>query len=87
MEEVLHRFQSGNRQSAMDLTLTEIGRENMVRIGEIADEIRSQETAAYNRVRQVGTRVRFWSHIGITVLVLTGRGGGIRGIAAQWRAF
>jgi signal transduction histidine kinase len=72
MEEVLHRFQSGNRHSAMDLTLTEIGRENMVRIGEIADEIRSQETAAYNRVRQVGTLVRFWSHIGITVLVLLG---------------
>jgi len=72
MEEVLHRFQSGNRQSAMDLTLTEIGRENMVRIGEIADEIRSQETAAYNGVRQVGRLVRFWSRIGITALVLLG---------------
>jgi len=72
MEEVLHRFQSGNRQSAMDLTLTEIGRENMVRIGEIADEIRSQETAAYDGVRQVGRIVRFWTRIGITALVLLG---------------
>ena len=72
MEEVLRRFQSGNRQSAMDLTLTEIGRENMVRISEIADEIRSQETSAYNHVQQLRERVRFWNRIGITGLVLLG---------------
>ena len=72
MEEVLRRFQSGNRQSAMDLTLTEIGRENMVRISEIVDEIRSQETAAYNHVQQLRGRVRFWNRIGITGLVLLG---------------
>jgi signal transduction histidine kinase len=72
MEEVLHRFQSGNSQSAMDLTLTDIGRESMVRIGEIADGIRGQETAAYNGVRQVGKLVRFWSRIGIMAVVLLG---------------
>lgn len=72
MEEVLHRFRSGNRQSAMDLTLTGIGRENMVRVGEIADEIRSQETAAYNRVSQMRGRVRFWNRMGITAMVLLG---------------
>ncbi len=70
MEEVLHRFQSGNRQGALDLTLTEIGRENMVRIGEIADGIRIQETAAYIRVDQLRGRVRFWSRIGIMAMVL-----------------
>ena len=72
MEEVLRRFQAGNRQSAVELTLTEIGRENMVRISEIADEIRSQETAAYNHVQQLRGRVRFWNRIGITGLVLLG---------------
>jgi signal transduction histidine kinase len=70
MVEVLHRFQSGNRESAMDLTLTEIGRENMVRINEIADEIETQETEAYNRVAQLRAKVRSWSHISITGLVL-----------------
>lgn len=70
MEEVLHRFQSGKRQSAMDLTLTEIGRENMVRIGEAADEIRRQESAAYNRVHEMRGRVRFWSRLGIAGMVL-----------------
>jgi signal transduction histidine kinase len=70
MEEVLHRFQSGNRQSAMDLTLTEIGRENMLRIGEIADEIGIQETTAYNHLQEVRRLVRFWNRISIMALVL-----------------
>ena len=70
MTEVLHRFQSGNRDSAMDLTLTEIGRENMLSINQIADEIRSQETEAYGRVSRLRAKVRSWSRIGITGLVL-----------------
>jgi len=70
MTEVLHRFQSGNRESAMDLTLTEIGRENMLSINQIADEIRSQETEAYGRVSRLRAKVRSWSRIGITGLVL-----------------
>jgi signal transduction histidine kinase len=72
MEEVLRRFQSGNRQSAMDLTLTEFGRESMVRIGEIVNEIRSQETAAHNHIQEVRGRVRFWSRLGIMGLLLLG---------------
>jgi len=70
MTEVLHRFQSGNRESAMDLTLTEIGRENMVLINEIADEIRSQEDLAYIQVSRLRAKVRYWSRVGITGLVL-----------------
>ena len=70
MTEVLHRFQSGNRESAMDLTLTEIGRENMLSINQIAEEIRSQETEAYGRVSRLRAKVRSWSRIGITGLVL-----------------
>jgi len=70
MAEVLHRFQSGKRESAMDLTLTEIGRENMVRINEIADELGTQETEAYNQVAQLRAKVRSWSSNGITGLVL-----------------
>jgi signal transduction histidine kinase len=72
MEEVLRRFQSGNRQSAMDLTLTEFGRESMVRISETVNEIRSQETAAYNRIQEVRRRVRFWSRLGMMGLLLLG---------------
>lgn len=70
MREVLQRFQSGNRESAMDLTLTEIGRENMVLINKIADDIRGQQTAAYERVSRLRAKVRYWSRIGITGLVL-----------------
>ncbi len=70
MVEVLTRFQSGNRAGAMDLTLTEIGRENMVRVNQIANEIKAEESEAFRRGRQLGTDVRFWSRIGITGLVL-----------------
>ena len=54
----------------MELTLTEIGRESMVRINAIADEIRRQETEAYDRVAQLRAKVRSWSRNGITGLVL-----------------
>jgi len=70
MVEVLKRFQSGNRAGAMDLTLTEIGRENMVRINEITDQIRGEETAAYNRVSQLRATLSYWSRIGVAGLVL-----------------
>jgi signal transduction histidine kinase len=70
MTEVLQRYQSGNREGAMDLTLTEIGRENMVRINQIADEIRRRETEAYDRVARLRAAVSYWSRLGITGLVL-----------------
>jgi signal transduction histidine kinase len=70
MVEVLQRFQTGNREGAMDLTLTEIGRENMVRIDEIADAIRVRETEALARVGQLRSNVRYWSRIAISGLVL-----------------
>ena len=70
MVEVLQRFQSGNFDGAMELMLTEIGRENMVRINEIADEIRREETAAYLQAGQVRQSVGFWSRAGIAGLVL-----------------
>ena len=68
--EVLRRFQSGNRAGALDLTLTEIGRENMVRVNQIADEIKAQQGEAYSRVGKLRADVRLWSRIGITGLVL-----------------
>lgn len=70
MDEVLRRFQSGNREGALDLTLTEIGRENMVRVNQIADEIKMQQTEAYRRVWNLRADVRLWSRISITGLVL-----------------
>jgi len=70
MLEVLQRFQAGHAASAMDLTLTEIGREAMVRINEIADQLRREETAANDRVAKLRTALRYWSRIGIAGLVL-----------------
>jgi signal transduction histidine kinase len=70
MVEVLQRFQSGHPEAAMELTLTEIGREAMVRINEITDDIRREETAAYLHAGQVRQSVGFWSRVGIAGLVL-----------------
>lgn len=70
MVEVLQRFQSGNPAGAMDLMLTEIGSENMARIDEIANQIHGEETAAFDRAGQLRARLRFWSRVGITGLVL-----------------
>jgi signal transduction histidine kinase len=71
MAEVLRRFQSGNSAGAMDLVLTEIGRENMERISQIVDSIRAQETVAHERVQRLNERVRFWSRLGVAGLVLS----------------
>jgi len=70
MAEVLHRFQSGNLEGAMDLTLTEIGRENMASINQIAEQIRSQENEAYGRISRLRADVRYWSRVAITAMVL-----------------
>lgn len=70
MVEVLKRFQSGNREAAMELTLTEIGRESMVRINDIADQIQHEQTAAYEGVSRLRASMRYWSRIGIAGLVL-----------------
>ena len=70
MVEVLQRYQSGQPEAALELTLTEIGREAMVRINEIADDIRREETDAYLHAGQVRHSVGFWSRVGIAGLVL-----------------
>lgn len=70
MAEVLDRFRSGNRAGAIELIMTEIGRETMVRINQIADEIGRQESEAYSRVEALRANVHLWSRIGVTVLVL-----------------
>jgi signal transduction histidine kinase len=72
MAEVLHRYQSGNHAGAMDLVLTEIGRENMERIGQIVDEIRMEEAQAHDHVLTLDARVRFWSRLVLTGVVLAG---------------
>jgi len=70
MAEVLDRFRSGNRAGAIELIMTEIGRETMVRINQIADEIGRQESETYGRVEALRANVHLWSRIGVTVLVL-----------------
>ena len=70
MHEVLERFRAGNSAGALDLTLTEIGREDMVRIDEIADDLRREETLTYDRVVALRAGLRYWSRIGIALLVL-----------------
>jgi signal transduction histidine kinase len=70
MAEVLERFRSGNRTGAIELVMTEIGRESMVRINQIADEIRTQESETYSRVENLRANVHLGSRIGVAALVL-----------------
>jgi signal transduction histidine kinase len=71
MTEVLDRFGRGDRQGAMELMLTDIGREHMVMLNRLVDEVLVEEGMAYDDAGRLADRVLVWSRIGIWVLVLS----------------
>ena len=70
MEEVLRRFQSGSSAGAMELLLTDIGREYMERVNELATEIKRKETLNYGETGKLRDQVAFASRLTVNVLVL-----------------
>ncbi len=70
MREVLRLFDAGNSEGAMELMLTDIGREHMERIDRIVEQILDAERGAYAASGRRLESVRQWSRLAISVLVL-----------------
>ena len=70
MEEVLRRYQSGNSAGAMELMLTDIGREHMERVNELAAEIQRGETLTYGETGTLRNQVSLASRGAVDALVL-----------------
>lgn len=70
MQTVLELFQGGARDAAIDLTLTDMGREMMVQVGALADQIIEQEMAHYASTHYRRDAVLRWSRTGLWMMVL-----------------
>lgn len=70
MEEVLRRFQGGSSAGAMELLLTDIGREYMERVNELTAEIQRRETLTYGETGRLRDQVSFASRLAVDGLVL-----------------
>lgn len=69
MQTVLERFESGDHEGAIDLTLTDMGREMMVQINSLTDQIIVGESRYYTQMSLERDRVLRASRFGIWVLV------------------
>jgi len=70
LAEVMRLFEAGERQRALELMLTDIGREQMERIDALVEEVvRKEEVAAGTAGRQ-RERVRIWTVLALAALVL-----------------
>lgn len=70
MQEVLSRFNRGDREGAIDLTLTDLGREMMVQISDLVDEVIREENDYARRNSAERDRVFAMSRMAIWALVL-----------------
>lgn len=77
MNDVLRLFDAGERQRAIDLILTDIGREQMVRINGLADATAQEMSGAYADATQRREQIKLWSRVVQYTLVLVS-------LAALW---
>jgi len=70
LTEVMRRFEGGEPQRAMDLLLTDIGREQMERIRTLGDEVLVDEELAYRLSGELRARVRWWGRAASGAIVL-----------------
>jgi len=70
LNEVMRLFDSGAHDRAIQLVLTDIGREQMDRINLIVDQMIAQEADAYARSAVLRERVRIGSRVALYTLVL-----------------
>ncbi len=68
--ELIRLYDAGNGSAAVQLMLTDIGRDQMVRIQTLADAVTSEELATYNRSGEVRERLLLGRRIGIGLLVI-----------------
>ena len=69
MTEVLRLWDAGDRDAAIELTLTDLGREMMAQISTLTDTVIREESAFYEETARARARVFMWSRVGIWVLV------------------
>jgi len=70
MREVIRLAEAGQRDNALALVLTDIGREQMVVIDRLVAQVAAAETAAFIEAGEQRDRAMLFGRIGITVLVL-----------------
>jgi signal transduction histidine kinase len=70
LQEVLRLYEQGNPAAAMELFLTDIGREQMERINQLVDDMLWRSEQAYAQVGERRDRVRLWSRAALVLLVL-----------------
>lgn len=70
MREVMRLFDAHNGDAAVELMLTDIGRDQMEHIDELVEGVASEELASFDRTGRAHDRVLFWSRLGIAVLAL-----------------
>ncbi|MBK9361939.1 MAG: CHASE3 domain-containing protein [Rubrivivax sp.] len=70
LQEVLRLFDQGGPQAAMELFLTDIGREQMERIQQLVDDMLQRSEQAYAQGGERRDRVRLWSRVALVLLVL-----------------
>ena len=69
LEETVRIADAGDRTGALALVLTDIGREQMATIDQLADRLAADETTAFSSAGVVRDRTMQWSRLGIAVLV------------------
>ncbi|MCB1997349.1 MAG: CHASE3 domain-containing protein [Burkholderiaceae bacterium] len=69
MTEVLRLWNAGERDAAIELTLTDLGREMMAQISAVTDTVIREESVFYDQTSRDRSRVFLWSRVGIWVLV------------------
>jgi signal transduction histidine kinase len=70
LAEVMRLFEAGERQRALELMLTDIGREQMERIDALVEEVVRKEEAAAGSAGRQRERVRIWTVLALAGLVL-----------------
>jgi len=70
VSELVRLYDSGERNRAVALMLTDIGREQMERINDLADQVLLEEEQAYAGASAQRDRVRLWSRVTLYSLAL-----------------
>lgn len=69
LAEVMRLFERGERERALTLLLTDIGREQMERVNQLVDAVAASEDDAYRAATRQREQVRLWSRVGTYALV------------------
>lgn len=75
LDEVMRLFDAGERQHAITLVMTNIGRDKMLSVDEIVDRVDAEILGEFAEGRRRLEVALAWSRIGVSLLILAGLGG------------